>query len=59
MWLCRVQGKFSRSVNLEVLDMGVNRARKFSALLNLDVLDLRFLRVKKDFMLSEVKSDAD
>ena len=59
MWIFKEQRKFSRSVNFEVLDVGLNRQAKFSALLNLDVLDVSFLRVKKDFMLSEVKSDAD
>ena len=50
MWIFKEQRKFSRSVNFEVLDVGLNRQAKFSALLNLDVLDVSFLRVKKDFM---------
>ena len=59
MWLCRVQGKFSRSVSLEVLDVGLNRVRKVFKLCELGCVGCEFSQGKKDFMLSEVKSNAD
>ena len=54
MWIFKEQRKFSRSVNFEVLDVGLNRQAKFSALLNLDVLDVALQSARKVFKICEL-----
>ena len=49
MWLCRVQGKFSRSVNLEVLDVGLNRASKVFSSSELGCVRCEFSQGKERF----------
>ena len=49
MWLCRVQGKFSRSVNLEVLDVGLNRSRKVFSSFELGCVGCEFSQGKERF----------
>ena len=58
MWLCRGQGKFSSSVNLDVLDVGLNRASKVFSSSELGCVGCEFSQGKENFILSEVKSDA-
>ena len=49
MWLYREQGKFSGSVNLDVLDVGSQRPEKV----------FKLCELKISFMMFENKSDAD
>ena len=51
MWLCRVRGKFSSSVNMDVLDVGFERARKDFKLCELGCARCGFLESEEIFQV--------